>query len=270
MSPCYIEAICPTSDGAWTSNCFSKTLTQINKEGQILQKIKYKVCISDVSVSPITNNGWTCSREDYSIMECPPTGTPVVRFSTDVPPYGLCCTQDGCILVGMSKKITKFNTKGKVVTSEVPWFGRPLVCTPHRITECSVTRNIAVVDRDSPSDGGEDKACVVVMDNNFHALCQYMGNVPNSQQQTTKIRSGLFDPYDVIYDTVGNIVIADWNNGCLHLLSGSGPGEYMKLFDRNSDFVRCIGIDKDTVLWAGFVDDTIKLLQYNVVMVKSE
>lgn len=264
-SPCGIDALSPTKDGGASWTKFSNTATLINTEGRILQEIKYQVWISDVRVSPITNNVWACSREDCSIMECMPRKTPVVRFNTDLIPHCICLANDGCIFVGMSKQITKFDTEGKVLNTSSSKDGRPLVCTPRRISQCGVTQNVAVVDRDGSKDGGEDKPRVLVMDKDFKELFQFRDNLADVIQSTSERPLQPFEPRDVKYDSKGNIVISDSDNGSLHLLSGSG--EYLRLLHRDSDWVWCIGIDPRNVLWARFGvfgRDAVRLFQYYV------
>ncbi|XP_069128608.1 uncharacterized protein [Argopecten irradians] len=276
-SPCPITAICPDKEGgAWTCDYASKNVRYVDRDGELKGVISYAVCIKDVGVSPTTQNLWTCSHEDYSIMECF-ADTPSIRFHTDYRPYSICVSLDEHVIVGMEKRVTKYTTSGKVVLSTgassswscLPLFCRPArykgscVCTPHRLSECHMTRNIAVVDLDWSDDGGNDKPHVLVMDKNFQELFRYNGNTPDDVFESEGSTS--FYPCDARYDNDGCLVIGDTDRRRIHLLTGHG--QYLRLVHTDRVFTRAIGLDEHNVLWAVFGvlgEGDLKIMLYNI------
>ncbi|XP_021361151.1 uncharacterized protein LOC110455377 [Mizuhopecten yessoensis] len=218
--PCYIRSICPTTDGqAWTK--YLDKLTHLDRKGKVIQKVKNNVCIYDISLSPTTHTLWVCDYE-YSIMELV-SGRLKHRFSTKEEPKCICVTASNHVIVGMTKHISKFTTDGKMVcTKMAKGTGKPLVCSPHRITECPVTHNVAVTDFSIESDGGDGKRHVVVMDTDLEELFVYRGDIPSIYNPTPQTEGEPFYPRDVVYDSVGNLIIGDHNNYRVLLISGVG------------------------------------------------
>ncbi|XP_021363934.1 uncharacterized protein LOC110457148 [Mizuhopecten yessoensis] len=259
-SQCDIMSVCPTTDGqAWTSYSMSGTLTRLDKKGRVLQKVKQNTGISDISLSPTKRNLWACDLEN-NITELV-SGRLVNRFSTHKTPLCICITGDTHVIVGMTKHISKFTSKGTLVlTTLAARTGKSLVCTPHRISECPVTHNVAVADMDIKRDGGEGKPHVVVMDTDFKKLFMYDGGIPQKYQHTPQTGGRQFDLYGVVYDSVGNLVIGDHENNRVFLISGSG--EFLRLIHSSDYSTFAIGVDREDVLWAVFRGNNVKLLQY--------
>ncbi|XP_021379633.1 E3 ubiquitin-protein ligase TRIM71-like [Mizuhopecten yessoensis] len=246
-----IHAMCPTGDGGvWT--CGDTTLTHLSRQGKIEQK--KSVAARNMCVSPTTKNIWACSASSKSVMELT---SDHFRFNTDGPPYCICITKDGLILVGTKNSITPYTTKGN---PDVTTTTKSLLCSPRRISLCPVSENVAVVDRDLLADGGRDKPRVVVMNKHLKELFPY-----GQAQHASRTGSRSFDPYDVTYDSLGNMVIADRDNNSLHLLAGDG--QYLRLLhtDQHQAWVLCVG--NDGIIWATFGRfsgmRTVKLLEYD-------
>ncbi|XP_033729747.1 uncharacterized protein LOC117318923 [Pecten maximus] len=255
-SPCIIGSICPTTDDqAWTSN-YSKTLTLLDRKGTVIQKVTHKAWINDISLSP-TQRLWVCDGEN-NILELV-SGQLTHRFRTKEEPECLCVTASNHVIVGMSKHISKFTTQGqKVLTTKAVGTGKPLVCSPWRITECPVTHNVAVIDSNNKSDGGDGNQHVV-MDTNFQELFVYRGDIP-STYKTSQTGGEPFNPLSVVYDSVGNLIIGDFNNNRVLLLSGGG--EFLRIIYTDTDRTRAVGVDRKDYLWAVFGGYNVKLLQY--------
>ncbi|XP_021350859.1 uncharacterized protein LOC110448762 [Mizuhopecten yessoensis] len=257
-SPCYIRSICPTTDGqVWTKD--SNKLTLLDRNGKVIQKVEHHVWINDISLSPTTQTLWVC---DYNnnIMELV-SGRLTHRFSTKEEPWCICITASNHVIVGMTKHISKFTTDGKMVcTTMAKGTGKPLVCTPNRISECPINHNVAVTDFSSESDSGDGKGHVVVMDTDFKQVFVYRGDLPSTYRPTTQTGGKQFSPWGVVYDSVGNLIIGDRNNYRVLLISGSG--EFLRVIHTDTGSTPAVGIDREDVLWARFGVLNVKLLQY--------
>ncbi|XP_021374703.1 uncharacterized protein LOC110464019 [Mizuhopecten yessoensis] len=256
-SLCGITSVCPTTDGqVWTSYFSSKTLTLLDRNGKVIQEVKHNTKIRDISLSPTTNTMWVCDWENHIIELV--SGRLVHRFSYGEEPRCICITASNHVIVGMDKHISIFTTKGTLVhTTLAAGTWKPLVHAPYRISECPVTHNVAVAD----IDGGKGKPCVVVMDTDFKVLFVYGGEVPLTYQPTSKSGGKQFYPWGVVYDSVGNLVIADYNKKRVLLISGRG--EFLRNIHRDNNIPRAVGVDKADVLWTVFGFNNVKLLQYS-------
>ncbi|XP_021372796.1 uncharacterized protein LOC110462881 [Mizuhopecten yessoensis] len=263
-SPCDIDSICPTTDGqVWTLSY--DTFTLLDRKGKVIQVVEHNVCFNDISLSPTTHTLWVCENKN-NIMQLV-TGRKIHRFSTKENPLCICVTASNHVIVGMTKHISKFTTAGKMVCSTMAkGTGKPLVCTPHRISECPVTHNVVVADFNIERDGGDGKQHVVVMDTDFKELFVYRGDIPSTYRPTPQTRGKPFYPCDVVYDSVGNLIIGDCNNYRVLLISGGG--EFLRIIHTDTDLTVAVGIDREDVLWAvfGYTNKVTKQLVYLVTM----
>ncbi|XP_060065681.1 uncharacterized protein LOC132546007 [Ylistrum balloti] len=258
--PCNISSICPSVGGAWTCGISSNIITDLTNQGEIFQYIQSRVRVTAICVSPTTRNLWACSNKDNSVMELTSDNCLTRRFSTKNTPLCLTVTTDNHILVGSKNRITGYTCTGEQsYATKTSLFGREKVCSPWRMSQCPVSNNVAVVDGDWSDDGGKDKPLVRVMNNKLQEMHRY-GRSHHIGRQ------GLypFDPYDLTYDSFGQLVIADYNNTCIHLLNGEGI--YLRLLYTANNRPQTLCVDGG-LLWVGLGDDTIvtkevKLLQY--------
>ncbi|XP_069139295.1 uncharacterized protein [Argopecten irradians] len=240
--------ISPTgSEKVWIS--YSDILQLVDKKGIEQKKIQFNVRITDISISPRTKNIWVCSESDSSITECV-KGNPILRFHCKSKPICLCVTATNEILIGMSQRVTRFSQHGKPLNStKSPTTEHVLIHLPQKIAECRLTQDVAVVERQSEDE--ISKKQVIVMDKGFGVKFRYVGNTLGSD--------GAFDPWDVTFDTVGNILIADSNNHSVLLVSSDGT--FLKTVFTDERSTQAICLDKNLVLWAVF-GDVVKRLQY--------
>ncbi|XP_021353996.1 uncharacterized protein LOC110450688 [Mizuhopecten yessoensis] len=239
-----ITPICPKSGGSvWINNICK--VTHLNSQGTMEQQMHTFGLARDISVSPSTHNLWICCDYDKNITELiHASGVLNHVFSTKDEPRCLCVRKDEHILVGTKHKITEYTLGGEpVITTKTSFFRKPIVCSPQRISQCPINYNVAVVDRDQKGDGGKDKPVVIVLDRQLKQLYRYGESQHNSG---TDLWS--FDPYDVTYDSLGHLVIADYTNKHLHLLSGDG--QYLRLLHTDIDSPRAVCVDTEGVLWA--------------------
>ncbi|XP_021367307.1 tripartite motif-containing protein 2-like [Mizuhopecten yessoensis] len=260
-SPCYITSVCPTIDGqVWISACDDITLNLLDRKGKVIQKIKHNTRITDISLSPTTNTLWVCDWKN-NITELV-SGRLVQRFSTRELPQCICITVSDHVIVGMAKHISKFTIEGTLVLSTLS------AGTPLKISECPVTHNIAIVVLNKQGDGCEGKPRVVVMNSEIKELFEYHGEVTEIYQPSSQSGSEPFNPYGVVYDSMGNLVIGDLNNRCVLLISGRG--EFLRIIHTDNNGARAVGVDKEDVLWAVFWYDRVTLLQYSSTQDKQQ
>ncbi|XP_021339350.1 uncharacterized protein LOC110440542 [Mizuhopecten yessoensis] len=263
-SPVDIFSICPTIDGqVWISYWNSNTLTLLDRKGKVIEEVKHKAGINDISLAPTTHTLWVCDTEN-NIMELV-SGQLKHRFSTKEEPECICVTASNHVIVGMTKHISKFTTHGRMVlTTSATGTGKPLVCSPWRISECPVTHNVAVVDKNSKgADDGDGKEHVIVMDTDFKKLFVYRGDIRSTYKQSSHKRVTLFIPWGVVFNSVGNIIIGDCSNYRVLLISGRG--EFLRIIHTDTDWTHAVGVDREDVLWAVFCYRNGKLLQYSSV-----
>ncbi|XP_021358205.1 uncharacterized protein LOC110453553 [Mizuhopecten yessoensis] len=260
VSPYYMTSVCPTTDGqVWTSAFFTGTINLLDRKGNVIQEVTHNADITDIGMSPTTNTLWICDKNN-NITELG-SGRLVLRFSTREKPQCICITASNHVIVGTDKHISKFTTNGKLVlTSSASRTGKPLVCTPYRVSECPVTHNVAVADSDSEDDGGKGKPRVIVMDTDFKELFEYDGKVPDTYQPTSQSGGQPFNPCGAVYDTVGNLVIGDFNNKSVLLISGRC--EFLRIIYTHDYCTYAVEVDKNGVLWAAFGGYYVQRLQY--------
>ncbi|XP_033724919.1 uncharacterized protein LOC117314930 [Pecten maximus] len=270
-SPCVIGSICHTDDGVWTSDYYSNTLTLLDRKGTVKRKATHRTTINNISVSSKTNTLWICDREN-NIHEQVSGYQFIRRFSTEEVPRCLCVTASNDVIVGMPKHISKFTIHGKLlITTKDTGSETPFVCSPYRITACPVTHNVAVICF-SEMVGGDGDKHVVIMNKDFQKIFICIGDIPNTGELLYDgVRNLImgsmdesFNPSGVVYDSLGNLIIGDFNNHRVLLLSGVSGS--FKILHRDTLGMLAVGVDREDVLWAVFGDssaDNVKLLRYS-------
>ncbi|XP_021356997.1 uncharacterized protein LOC110452671 [Mizuhopecten yessoensis] len=266
--PDVISSICPTSNGrAWLCDCHTNTVNLINNKGRLILKIQYNSDIAVISLDPTTGRLWFCCRDERTIYEVSTSSTPVTRFTTEGYPCSLCVTREGLVVVGTSGtqgyKVVMYTADGQVLhTSTVEGSGTGSVLS---ISQCGVTGNIAIVSSKlisgDSSDPNNYRRHITVYNPTLQSLVHYQGEGIQAREAITPDK---FDPVTVVYDSKGNIVIADWTRGTIELISGAG--KYIKTLHTNKGGQGQVGIQKDDVLWSTLMSDTgesgLKLLKY--------
>lgn len=215
---------------------------------------------------------WLCSSENLSVWECctcTSSETPVLRFKTELSPRSLCATMDGHIIVGMDQILTKFTKEGKPLfsTKDFQVGNNSLVYSPSKITECPVTQNIAVLDRNWSVEEQQYRSYILVMDLEFQEVFRYKGQgVAPNHRQSFRRGQYRFDPVDIKYDSIGNLVIGDRQGRNLQLFLINGEGQLTNLLHTDTLPTQALGIERRNILWAAFSDYNkkhIKILQYS-------
>lgn len=261
--PYEISKICPISDHAWVSHWEGKRLLLLNQDGEVKQQLRLSVEVWDIAKSPKTNNLWMCSRDDNSVRELTTTlaKEPRVRFKCSREPWCLCCTTDNKVLIGMTKEIRLYNLQGKVThAATIDREGERIVVTPRSITQCRITRNVAVADFDWEEDDGKGKPRVAVMDNQLNLLFYYRRKTKKLPEDSL-LKPTPFEPWSLSYDSKGDLVIADFNNDSIMLVSGEGSLLKTLLVDWTNSPV-AVGLQSDNILWSIFNYEDVKVLKY--------
>lgn len=181
-----------------------------------------------------------------------------VIFRTKDQSECICVTADNHIIIGMPKYITKYTRKGQIVlTTKVTKTATPLVCS-HKITECLFTNNVAVIDACDIDDGGDGNAHVVVMNSDFQELFIYGGDFPSRYRELPQVGDVSFNPLGIVYDSKGNIVIADYDK--IFLLSPDG--KVLSILHTDTVGLWDVGVSRQDLLWTVNIINNVKLLQY--------
>ncbi|XP_048750839.2 uncharacterized protein LOC125662608 [Ostrea edulis] len=168
-------------------------------------------------------------------------------------PSKLCCTKSGDILVSMfttdksQRKIIRY--QGHTVKQEIDRDedGEPIYKGGEYGLYMMENNNgdICVCDRNAKT--------VVVVTKSGRVRFRYDG---------TPSRMDSFNPVHVVTDSMNQIILADYNNDCLHIL------------DQNGQFLRCVdncglgephglSVDSEGRLWVGLLDSgKVKVIQY--------
>jgi hypothetical protein len=169
-------------------------------------------------------------------------------------PDRLCCTRSGDILVSMGTtdgsqhKIVRY--QGHTVTQEIDRDedGEPIYKGGTYLLRVVENNNGDVCASDSNAD------TVVVVNKSGRVRFRYDG--------TPARRKKSFDPRCIVTDSMSQIIVADYNNACLHIL------------DQNGQFLRCVdncglddphglSVDSEGRLWVGLLySGEVKVVQY--------
>ncbi|XP_033749061.1 uncharacterized protein LOC117333746 [Pecten maximus] len=273
--PDHITSICPTSDGcAWLCYYDTNTVNLINKKGRVIQTIQHNSVIQDISLDPTTGRLWFCCFRDNTICEVSTPYTTVTRFYTDDYPASLCVTREGRVVVGtrdyiQGYKVVMYTIDGQVLHTHIEeGSGTGFVKS---ISQCSVTGNIAAVAGKHIGGGSISsnfRRLIIVFSPTLQPLVHYRGEGIEDQwegkQEQKSVTPDKFGASTVVYDSKGNIVIADKTRNTIELISGAG--KYIKTLHTNKGEQGVVGIQKGDVLWSNLELDTggwgLKLLKY--------
>ncbi|XP_069130727.1 uncharacterized protein [Argopecten irradians] len=239
-APYNVTAICANKDeGAWICSGEATSIYQLDNCMSIDEKIRCKVRINDISISPVTGNVWASSEDNNAIMEITSQGNPVKRFSTFSAPRCLCLTRGSKIVVGMDRELVRCDVlgEGSQLNSNVR--------KPTKVAACPVTENIAVVDLDSYTHGGEGKPHILVFDQAFKEYFRFYNEQDARTNQTTP---DSFCPSDITFDCAGNLLIGDHDNKSILILNTTGA--VVRSIYKDSWHVVALGINNKDSVWA--------------------
>lgn len=260
-----INSICPTADGnAICGSKFGNRLTVYGPNGDTLQFIGSKLLetISDISMSPLDHCVWLCVNEDCSVVKVESERDLVTQFYTEQNPWCLCVTRERKVIVGFADSLVLYSLEGKKLrVKRKDKSGKDIVSHPQRITECPVSRNIAVLDK-GWNFLAKDKPFIIVFDMNLNLKFRYNGVAVAPGTKASS--SPTFQPRDVCYDVDGQLLIADKNKNAINVVSESGQHIRTLLTDEWKPV--SLGVQTDNTLWAVFTNDKkcrVKLLKFS-------
>ncbi|XP_056001782.1 tripartite motif-containing protein 2-like [Ostrea edulis] len=153
---------------------------------------------------------------------------------------GLCCTKSGDILActgpGDTARVVRYRSSGEKI-QEIMYDhnGKKLYSNSRCVCE-NINGDVCVADLSGP-----DKLVVVNMDGEFRF--HYDG-------KTGHLRKKTFTPCEIATDSLGHILISDYMNNVLHLISKDG--EFISfLFIPDVLGPYGLSIDKSDNLWLG-------------------
>ncbi|XP_061184999.1 uncharacterized protein LOC133193014 [Saccostrea echinata] len=192
----------------------------------------------------------------------PSRSVSIVIYTDPLVPIGICQSVDGGLLVTLIDResdnykldshsrrlVRRIRMTGDVHEYEYQEDGQTRLFTyPYRVTLIS-NRDICVVNRTSDSSGE-----LVIMSPSGHIKSVYRG------RSLTKN----FDPIDVVSDSLCNILVTDFNNKQIHLLSPDGDFLKFLLADNEVYCPSRLSLYKST-LWVGYREGIVKVFQYRM------
>lgn len=267
---------------AWVSHDTSCDVLGIDIHGKVKQTIEQNLMVDDISLAPITGNLWMCCESDLSIREIIKSKTPSyvgrVRFHTTDRPWCLCVTHDNSVAVGTKGEVTLYTPDGILLRkSGYDSEGRNVVVEPNHIKTCPLTGDLAICDLDDITCGGNDNPFVMVLDKRLKPRFRYERGTPPAEDNqvltstatfvtsTAKLQSA-FMPLDACYDYRGHLLVADYDNRSILLVSGS-TGQFLTKLHLDDLRPGALALQADGKLWIGFPEEkVIKVLKYKLAV----
>jgi sugar lactone lactonase YvrE len=170
-------------------------------------------------------------------------------------PWGLCCTRSGDILVNMvttddsHHKIVRY--QGQNVTQEIDKdeHGNPIYQGGEYTVYATENNNGDIVASDLNAD------TVVVVDRTGKVRFRYNDKPPGGKKRLS--------PRQIVTDSMGNIIVPDPDNTCLHILDQNG--QLIKCVDNCglNDQLYGLSVDSEGRLWVGqYKSGELKVIQY--------
>ncbi|XP_021360201.1 uncharacterized protein LOC110454807 [Mizuhopecten yessoensis] len=267
--PCTMIRTRRSGDEAWLSYWEEDNIHRVDQKGNIKEKVKCKVKVHSITVSPTTGRVWFCVTEDKSIREVMSNGAAVTRFTVDAVPRSLCVTQEDMVVVGMANKgIVMFTSDGRAMSDGAGGVCRQEVVTPHRLTYCRQTRDIAATDTDNVSsvDYMAGKAPgkqprVIVMDKHLKLKfqCKHLGDITS---QVGGGQQSKFYPGDVCFDGTGDVLVVERVTKSVVLIDGNNGHFLRTVYISSGSSPWSVSLQDDHTLWVGHWDNTMKIIHY--------
>ena len=258
-----VHAIAPTSENeAWTTSGWESThVVLVDANGEMMNTVNVKSRIDDLAINSENEVLVTCFREKC-IKKMSENGEIIDTIQTSFYPRGIAATEDGGFLVCMTddystslasdsrRLVTKYSRTGNIdSTFELNQDSR-LFRRPYRIAE-NINNDICVSDRTSMGSGR-----VVVLDNNGNLKFIYEGPTNNQCQRK-------FAPAGITCDSFGQILVADTNNHCIHILDRSG--QFLGFLLKPEDGItspHSLAFDGKGFFWVGDELGSIRVFEY--------
>ncbi|XP_078341204.1 uncharacterized protein LOC111106380 [Crassostrea virginica] len=246
-----INVVCVGLDEAWISGQ-SYTIKRVDVKGSLKETVATTAILPDITLTEqeellFTN---TFSRTVFIFKQgrietfiTPPEGWVSCRLS---------CTRSGDVLVNVNKgnknKILRYRGQNILQEIDTDLNKKPIFSEGNyflMITENS-NGDICVSDRNAKT--------VTVVDRTGRVRFRYDG--------TPVEKKNSFGPTGIVTDSLGHIIVSDYNNDCLHIL------------DQNGKFLKCVdncglqspwglSVDSKGRLWVALTgENAIKVIKY--------
>jgi hypothetical protein len=248
-----VHVACVGVDEVWVSGK-DKTVRRVDIHGSVRDTVKCPNWPDDIIVTRqgelVYSDG---PKRTVNIVRQGKTKT-LITTPRGWHPGTLCCTKSGDILVSMDNtdgsryKIVRY--QGHTVTQEIERDedGKPIYKGGEYSLYVVENKNGDVCASDQNAD------TVVVVNKSGRVRFRYDG--------TPARRKKSFNPKQIVTDSMSQIIVADINNDCLHIL------------DQNGQFLRCVdkcglvnplglSVDSEGRLWVGLEESgKVKVIQY--------
>ncbi|OWF34755.1 uncharacterized protein LOC110443802 [Mizuhopecten yessoensis] len=248
--PDQATAIFPTErEQAWIRSGNSVALVDFN--GNTVRDLRNSVVMGNMSIAPKTGHVWFAGLEENTINEFSPKSSEsaITKFTIKDKPRRLCITRNNRVLVGTEDKLSLYTTSGVVLRTSVNT-ASAIVIRPWKIVECPVTGNIAVGNEEIVN-WDEDilNSHVIVFDEDLTTQFVYRGEDTAGSSGTT------FAPGSIVYDYMGNLLIADYSRNTIELISGTG--KYIRRIHTAEEYWQGnLGMQPGDVLWTLQISDS--------------
>ncbi|CAG2253996.1 TRIM71 [Mytilus edulis] len=236
----------------------------ISQKGELVKEIKNEKRRKIEKIHTTNRmNAWVTDIEKCSIKVLRETGELEHRFHVaPFHPFGICPTKSGeAVWICLADKSSFIpELKGRTMVAKMTTFGEK-VCEiespggkthftfPYRCTE-NINEDLIVVDRIK-----ETKGQIFIFDKSCQLKCGYIGTSVDRE----------FDPHDVCCNSKGNIIISDYSNHAIHILSLDGVLERLLKMD-SKEFLHPLSVATDDIdrVWITFHDG-----KYNVIIINN-
>ena len=225
----YPSVVCLKSGRVWVQTG-NQRLQLMDLHGVVTDTIDTDFYFSDITLNSqddlILYDWSNNSIKSFSIGK-----KPVTLFKTSCSPLGLCCLQDGDIVVTSRNygRIIRYSRTGQIIKQA----DHAIVKRSYRLAVNNVNQNLYICNRSEPH------RKVIALDVDFAVRYQYNG----LDDQT-------FDPTEICADKLGRVLITDQRNRTVHVLDQDGGFLH---YLRNDVFQMptTIGVDSEGNVWVG-------------------
>lgn len=252
-----INFVIPRINEAWANIEDSNNLSLLDIEGRILSKIEMEMTMEGMAV--MANGNLVLSAPEKKAVMMRSTDGCLTKLISMEPlkPWGLCLSQNGDILVcvfeenvtpsksSRRRAVQRYSITGQLLASMEQEDGINLFSLPYRVRE-NKHFDIAVVDVIS-----KESARIVGL--------QQDGTVKFIYDGTRSINPrSRFNPYDVCFDSINNILVADKDSKTVHMLDENGFC-LMFCMTYTECFPTCLGSSCDGTIWVGYSNGKLEV-----------
>ncbi|XP_062599613.1 E3 ubiquitin-protein ligase TRIM71-like, partial [Saccostrea cucullata] len=259
---------CVGKDEAWLADN-KESLYCINKDGSVKESVHIFDSLGlgftarDISV---TNQGeliYSDLNFNSGCIYIVKNGRSEVFMSISGIPGGLCCTRSGDILVCLSlmSVVKEFKLEihyeNKIVRYQGQTVKQEIKKDEHGNQILKNGFHTPFVDENINGD-----ICVSDVNANMVVVVGKSGRVRFRYDGTSAGMENPFQPQQIVTDSVGQIIVADNNNACLHILHQNG--QFLRCID-NCGLEKPYGlsVDSEGRLWVGLCQSgKVKVIQY--------